>query len=170
MGQTIQRYIVINTGLSFMAELRLKIKRRAFPSEGRVRLNESVLTELSIQNGASVDLINSATNKSVSASVFTDSMVGKGQARVSEEDLKKIGLKDGDEVVVRVTPPLKEKVKKAADDTSGIVAKEAGKLGEKAKKTAGEVKAGAGKAYESASKATKKGFEKVKKKVREKDL
>ena len=85
-----------------MKELRLKIKKRAFPSQGRVRLNESALTGLEIQNGASVDLVNETTGKSISVTVYTDSMVEKGQARVSEEDLKKVGLKDGDMVIVRV--------------------------------------------------------------------
>jgi bifunctional DNA-binding transcriptional regulator/antitoxin component of YhaV-PrlF toxin-antitoxin module len=153
-----------------MKEVRLKIKKRAFPSHGRVRLNESILTELGIQNGASVDLINSATNKSVGVTVFTDSMVEKGQARVSGEDLKEVGLKEGDEVIIRVTPPLVDRLKKSADEASQAVSEKTGILGKKAKQTAEDVKAGAGKAYEGASKATKEGLKKIKKKVTEKDL
>ena len=141
-----------------MKELRLRIKKRAFPSQGRVRLNESALTGLEIQNGASVDLVNETTSKSISVTVYTDSMVEKGQARVSEEDLKKVGLKDGDMVIVRVTPPLKEKLKKTTDETAKSVKEGAGKAGEAAKKAGGDVK-----------KATTEGYESVKKKVTKKD-
>jgi bifunctional DNA-binding transcriptional regulator/antitoxin component of YhaV-PrlF toxin-antitoxin module len=153
-----------------MKEVRLKIKKRAFPSHGRVRLNGSILTELGIQNGSSVNLINSATNTSVSVTVFTDSMVEKGQARVSEEDLKGVGLKEGDEVIIRVTPPLADRLKKSADEASQAVSEKTRKLGKKAQQTAEDAKAGAGKAYEGASKATKEGLKKIKKKVTEKDL
>ncbi|MCJ7795067.1 MAG: hypothetical protein MUP10_04450 [Methanoregulaceae archaeon] len=141
-----------------MKELRLRIKKRAFPSQGRVRLNESALTVLEIQNGASVDLVNETTSKSISVTVYTDSMEEKGQARVSEEDLKKVGLKDGDMVIVRVTPPLTEKLKKTTDDAAKSVKEGAGKAGAAAKKAGGDVK-----------KATKEGYETVKKKVTKKD-
>jgi len=141
-----------------MKKLRLRIKKRAFPSQGRVRLNESALTGLEIQNGASVDLVNETTSKSISVTVYTDSMVEKGQARVSEEDLKKVGLKDGDMVIVRVTPPLTEKLKKTTDEAAKSVKEGAGKAGAAAKKAGGDVK-----------KATKEGYETVKKKVTKKD-
>jgi len=141
-----------------MKELRLRIKKRAFPSQGRVRLNESALTGLEIQNGASVDLVNETTSKSISVTVYTDSMVEKGQARVSEEDLKKVGLKDGDMVIVRVTPPLTEKLKKTTDEAAKSVKEGAGKAGAAAKKAGGDVK-----------KATTEGYETVKKKVTKKD-
>ena len=141
-----------------MKKLRLRIKKRAFPSQGRVRLNESALTGLEIQNGASVDLVNETTSKSSSVTVYTDSMVEKGQARVSEEDLKKVGLKDGDMVIVRVTPPLTEKLKKTTDVAAKSIKEGAGKVGESAKKAGGDVK-----------KATTEGYETVKKKVTKKD-
>jgi anaerobic selenocysteine-containing dehydrogenase len=141
-----------------MKELRLRIKKRAFPSQGRVRLNESALTGLEIQNGASVDLVNETTSKSISVTVYTDSMVEKGQARVSEEDLKKVGLKDGDMVIVRATPPLTEKLKKTTDVAAKSVKEGAGKAGEAVKKAGGDVK-----------KATTEGYESVKKKVTKKD-
>jgi len=141
-----------------MKELRLRIKKRAFPSQGRVRLNESALTGLEIQNGASVDLVNETTSKSISVTVYTDSMVEKGQARVSEEDLKKVGLKDRDMVIVRVTPPLTEKLKKTTGEAAKSVKEGAGKAGEAAKKAGGDVK-----------KATTEGYETVKKKVTKKD-
>jgi formylmethanofuran dehydrogenase subunit D len=153
-----------------MKEVRLKIKKRAFPSQGRVRLNETILTGIGIQNGDPVDLINRATSATVSTMVFTDSMDEKGQARISEEDLKKIGLKEGDEVLIRPTVPFDERMKKAAGDATKTITEKAGKLKESAKKTAGDVKGGAAKAYESANRVTQEGIKKVKKKTSEKDL
>jgi len=154
----LHNYNFLNDGAFCMKELRLRIKKRAFPSQGRVRLNESALTGLEIQNGASVDLVNETTSKSISVTVYTDSMVEKGQARVSEEDLKKVGLKDGDMVIVRVTPPLTEKLKKTTDVAAKSIKEGAGKVGESAKKAGGDVK-----------KATTEGYETVKKKVTKKD-
>jgi len=48
-----------------MQEIELTIKKRAFPSKGRVRLHESKLTDLGIVNGDHVDLINETTKKTV---------------------------------------------------------------------------------------------------------
>jgi len=165
----LHNYNFLNDGVICMKELRLKIKKRAFPSQGRVRLNESALTGLEIQNGASVDLVNETTSKSISVTVYTDSMVEKGQARVSEEDLKKVGLKDGDMVIVRATPPLTEKLKKTSGEAAKSVKEGAGKAGAAAKKVGGDISTGAKKTYEGASKATKEGYEKTKKKVTKKD-
>jgi predicted DNA-binding antitoxin AbrB/MazE fold protein len=125
--------------------------------------------DLEIQNGESVDLVNETTNKEHSVTVYTDSMVEKGQIRVSEEDLKKVGLKDGDNVIVRPTPALKEKLKKSTDEAAKSVKEGAGKVGESAKKVGGDISKGAKKTYESASKATKEGYESVKKKVTKKE-
>jgi hypothetical protein len=55
-----------------MKELQLKIKKRAFPSQGRIRLNESALSDLGIQNGTSVDLVNEVTGKVISVTVYAD--------------------------------------------------------------------------------------------------
>ena len=99
-----------------MQELRLTIKKRAFPSKGRVRLNIAQITDLEVLEGEHVDLINEATKKTVKASVIADTMVPVGQIRVSEEDLTALGLQDKDEVLVKKTPPLMDKLKKTGDD------------------------------------------------------
>ena len=52
-----------------MQEVRLTIRKRAFPSEGRVRFNVAHLPALGIQDGGKVDLINEETKKSVTTSV-----------------------------------------------------------------------------------------------------
>jgi formylmethanofuran dehydrogenase subunit D len=134
-----------------MQEVRLTIRKRAFPSRGRVRLNIAHLSELEIKEGDHVDLVNEATGRAVTATVIADTMVQKGQIRVSEEDLSALGLADDADVLVRKTPPLQEKVKKTAGEvksgaekTAESFKKEARKasdtIGKAASKTAGDVK------------------------------
>jgi hypothetical protein len=135
-----------------MQELRLTVKKRAFPSQGRVRLNIAHLPALGIREGERVDLVNETTKKSVTTAVIADNMVRQGQVRVSEEDLKTIGLLDDEDVLVRKAHPVQEKIKKAAADAGASIAKGAGKIEDAAKKTAGKVKTGAAKAAGSLKK------------------
>jgi hypothetical protein len=144
-----------------MKDVRLTIKKRAFPSQGRVRLNIAHLPELGIREGDRIDLVNEATKKSVTTTVIADTMVRVGHVRVSEEDLKTIGLNDDDEVIVRKTPPLQEKIKKAAADANKSFSKSVDKLDEKVKKTTVDVKAGAAKAADTVKKETRKASDEV---------
>ena len=144
-----------------MQDIRLTIKKRAFPSHGRVRLNTAILSDLGINEGEHVDLINESGKKSVTTTVIADTMVREGQIRVSEEDLKTIGLFDGDEVIVRKTPPLKEKIGKVVDDTHKSLTKGAKTLDDTVRKTAGDVKTGAAKSADTVKKETKKASDTV---------
>jgi len=144
-----------------MKDVRFTIKKRAFPSQGRVRFNIAHLPELGIQEGDHVDLINEDTKKSITTGVIADTMVRVGHVRVSEEDLKTIGLNDDDEVLVRKTPLLQEKIKKAAADASKSLSKSIDKPDAKVKKTTGDVKASAAKAADTVKKETKKASGKV---------
>jgi formylmethanofuran dehydrogenase subunit D len=141
-----------------MQEIELTIKKRAFPSKGRVRLHESKLTDLGIVNGDHVDLINETTKKTVTVSVISDTMVGIEEIRVSEDDLKALGLKEGDKVPVKKSLGLKEKLSKSTADVS------AG-----AKKVGSDVATGAKKAGASVGKAAGSAADTVKKKVKGKD-
>jgi formylmethanofuran dehydrogenase subunit D len=141
-----------------MQEIELTIKKRAFPSKGRVRLHESKLTDLGIVNGDHVDLINETTKKTVTVSVISDTMVGREEIRVSEDDLKALGLKEGDKVPVKKSLGLKEKLSKSTADVS------AG-----AKKVGSDVATGAKKAGASVGKAAGSAADTVKKKVKGKD-
>jgi len=141
-----------------MQEIELTIKKRAFPSKGRVRLHESKLTDLGIVNGDHVDLINEIAKKTVTVSVISDTMVGIEEIRVSEEDLKAVGLKEGDKVRVKKSLGLKEKLGKSTADVS------AG-----AKKVGSDVAAGAKKAGASVGKAAGGAADTVKKTVKGKD-
>jgi formylmethanofuran dehydrogenase subunit D len=141
-----------------MQEIELTIKKRAFPSKGRVRLHESKLTDLGIVNGDHVDLINETTKKTVTVTVISDTMVGQDEIRVSEEDLKALGLKEGDKVPVKKSLGLKEKLGKGTADVS------AG-----AKKVGSDVATGAKKAGASVGKAAGSAADTVTKKVKGKD-
>lgn len=144
-----------------MQEVRLTLKKRAFPSQGRVRINIAHLPDLGIQEGDKIDLVNESTKKTVTTAVIADTMVREGQIRVSEEDLKLLGLHDDEEVLVRKTPPMDAKLKKMAADANASLTKGVDALDRSVKKTAGEVKAGAEKTGESLKKGTKKATESV---------
>ncbi|MGB9177370.1 MAG: hypothetical protein WCB46_11655 [Methanoregula sp.] len=141
-----------------MENITLKIKKRAFPSHGRVRLHESRLTDLEIMNGDHVDLINEDAKKTVTVTVIADTMVGKDEIRVSEDDLKSLGLKEGNDVTIKKSLGIKEKVSKTAGDVSTG-----------AKKVGGDVATGAKKAGAAVGKAAGDTAEAVKKKVKGKD-
>jgi formylmethanofuran dehydrogenase subunit D len=141
-----------------MQEIELTIKKRAFPSKGRVRLHESKLADLGIVNGDHVDLMNETTKKTVTVTVISDTMVGTDEIRVSEDDLKALGLKEGDKVPVKKSLGLKEKLSKGSADVS------AG-----AKKVGSDVAAGAKKAGASVGKAAGGAADTVKKTVKGKD-
>lgn len=123
-----------------MDNLTLKIKKRAFPSHGRVRIHESRLTDLKIVNGDHIDLINETAKKTVTVTVISDTMVGKDEIRVSEEDLKSLGLKEGEEVSIKKSLGLKEKVTKGAGDVSAGAKKAGAAVGKAAGSAADTVK------------------------------
>jgi len=123
-----------------MDNLRLKIKKRAFPSHGRVRLHESQLTELKVVNGDHVDLINETAKKTVTVTVISDTMVGRDEIRVSEEDLKSLGLKEGEEVSIKKSLGIKEKLSKTSGDVATGAKKAGAAVGKAAGNAAGAVK------------------------------
>jgi formylmethanofuran dehydrogenase subunit D len=152
-----------------MDNITLKIKKRAFPSHGRVRIHESRLTDLQIVNGDHIDLINEDAKKTVTVTVISDTMVGKDEIRVSEEDLKSLGLGEGQEVSIKKSLGLKEKASKTAGDVSAGAKKVGGDVATGAKKAGGDVATGAKKAGAAVGKAAGSAADTVKKKVKGKD-
>ena len=141
-----------------MDTLTLITKKRVFPSRGRVRLHETRLAQLKIVNGDHVDLVNETAKKTVTVTVIADTMISRDEIRVSEEDLKSLGLKDGEEVSIKKSLGIKEKVSKTAGDVSTG-----------AKKVGGDVATGAKKAGAAVGKAAGNTAATVKKKVKGKD-
>jgi formylmethanofuran dehydrogenase subunit D len=141
-----------------METLTLKTKKRVFPSRGRVRLHESRLNDLKIVNGDHIDLMNETAKKTVTVTVIADTVVGRDEIRVSEEDLKSLGLKEGEEVSIKKSLGIKEKVTKGAGDVATG-----------AKKVGSGVATGAKKAGAAVGKAAGSTADTVKKKVKGKD-
>jgi uncharacterized protein with PhoU and TrkA domain/ElaB/YqjD/DUF883 family membrane-anchored ribosome-binding protein len=128
-----------------------------------------MLTDLGVQEGAKLEIINEATGNAVTVTLFADSMVEEGYIRLSTEDLASLGLYEDDTVTIKRKPPISEQIREEAGEavervSEGIerVGKEAGeavervsegieKAGVTVKREAGEaadtVKKGATKAY-----------------------
>ncbi|MBU7035566.1 MAG: hypothetical protein HXS49_10275, partial [Theionarchaea archaeon] len=98
-----------------MEEVTLKIQKRAVRSRGRARLNNSMLSRLGAKEESKLEIVNDAANKSVTVTLFADSMVEEGFIRLSEEDLEALGLNEGDTVIIRRKAPLSEQVRDRAE-------------------------------------------------------
>ncbi len=111
-----------------MEEVTLQAAMRVMPGHGRARIHSSLLTTLGIDDNEEVEVIGSA-GANLTLTVFADTLVEKGQIRISEEDLKKLGIADGGEVVVRRKTPMAEQVKAAAGDIADRVSRGISDLG-----------------------------------------
>jgi formylmethanofuran dehydrogenase subunit D len=124
-----------------MTEIRLTIKKRSFPSHGRARINAKHLKVLGIQEEGHIDLVNEAAGKTVKVMAIADSMTADKEIRISEEDLKDLGRKEGDQITVRKSEDLIEKAAKTVQKATRTLTGQAEKLKETVKGKAGEVKA-----------------------------
>jgi uncharacterized protein with PhoU and TrkA domain len=115
-----------------MDEVRLKIRKRAVRSRGRARLNKSMLSELGTEEGAKLEIVNDALNKSVTVTLFADSMVEEGYIRLSAEDLEFLGMAEEDTVIIRTRPPLPEQIREKAGAAAERVSEGIERVEEKA--------------------------------------
>ena len=122
-----------------MDEVKLRVQKRAVPSHGRARLHTSMLTELGVQEGSKLEIINEPVGKKVTVTLFADSLVEEGYIRLSTEDLDALGLYEGDTVSIRRKPPISEQVRKEAAEAAERVSAEIGTVGEKVEEAAGRV-------------------------------
>jgi uncharacterized protein with PhoU and TrkA domain len=98
-----------------MEEVTLQAVQRAMPGHGRARINNSLLDQLGIGDNDEVDVVTPAGSH-ITVTVFADSLVDAGDIRLSQEDLKTLGIESGTRVVVRRKVPVAEQVKSAAYD------------------------------------------------------
>ena len=137
-----------------MDGIEVKVQKRAFPSKGRARIHTSLLSDLAVEEGGSIEV--ASGEKVLKLGAFADSMVAEGVVRMDPEDMKKLGVEEGATVLVRRVTPLTEKLKKGTKETEEKVAKGAKDVGGKVAKGAGSaaesVKKGAGSAAESVKK------------------
>jgi hypothetical protein len=155
-----------------MEGIEVKVQKRAFPSKGRVRVHTSLLADLALEAGSSVEVAGSS-GKALTLGAFADSMVAEGVVRMDPEDMKKLGVEEGEVVVVRRAKGITEKMKKGTKETTEKVTKGAkdvgGKVATGAKDVGGKVSKGAGSAAESVKKGASSAATTVKKTVSPKD-
>ena len=118
-----------------MEGIEVKVQKRAFPSRGRARLHTSLLSDLAVEEGASIEI--AAGEKVVKLGAFADSMVAEGVVRMDPEDMKKLGVDEGATVMVRRVAPMMEKLKKDTKGATDKISKGAGSAAESVKKGAG---------------------------------
>ena len=112
----------------------MQVQTRAFPSRGRARVHESVLPELGIETGENIEiqrypLAEEEKPKPLVLSAYADTMVEKDFIRMSPEDIARLGIAEGDTVIVRRKVPLTEVIGKKVGSTGKTVHEEAGKAG-----------------------------------------
>jgi len=161
-----------------MEGIQLKVQVRAFPSQGRARIHESVLPDLGIKEGESLEILKypaayDDTSKPISVAAYADTMVDKDVIKLSPEDMASLGVSEGDTVTVKRKVPLTEQIGKKAGETGKVVSESAAHAGDvitKGASQAGEtIKKGAGQAGEALEKGAKDVSKKIMPEKGEKD-
>ncbi|MBS3816100.1 MAG: hypothetical protein KGY76_00875 [Candidatus Thermoplasmatota archaeon] len=89
-------------------EITLKVKKSPVESGGRVRVNNSIIEDLDMEDG---DLIVvSSKNKDVLVSAYSDEMIEEDNISIRVKDRKKLGVEEEDEVEVRKHEKLLNKL------------------------------------------------------------
>ncbi|MDI6917756.1 MAG: hypothetical protein QMC80_08185 [Thermoplasmatales archaeon] len=78
--------------------MKMTVKKSAVKGEGIARIHEAVLDSLTIHSGENIVVSSSA--KSILVTVFGDTLIGKNDIRLRENDMKKLDVKKGDRVDV----------------------------------------------------------------------
>jgi hypothetical protein len=122
----------------------LKVKVRTFPSQGRARVNETVLPMMGAKEGEALLLAQYPTvwdqkTKTVSVTGYGDKMVDKSVIMLSPEDMAALGVAEGDTISVIRKVTWTEKITKGAGAAGATIKEGAVKAG-------GSIKEGATKA------------------------
>ena len=105
-----------------MDEVTLRVVQRSMPGHGRARIHSNLLTTLGISDNDEIE-VTASNGTSITLTVFADKLVENTHIRISEDDLKKLRIKDGDEVRARRKIPVSEHVKGVAGDIADRVSK-----------------------------------------------
>lgn len=124
-----------------MEEVTLQAIKRAMPGHGRARVNISLLTDIGIEDAGEIEVITSG-GSTLTLTVFADALVEKNQIRISEEDLVKLGINEGDPITVRRKTPITEQVRTVAADLTEKISKGIHSAGEVITEKTGEIKEG----------------------------
>ncbi|MGA2698949.1 MAG: hypothetical protein ABSE74_04830 [Methanoregula sp.] len=105
-----------------MEDLTLTVKKRAFPSLGRARVSVVVLEKLGVDERGDLDVGTTGKDRWITVAAYSDSTVGEGIIRLSEDDLAALGVDDGTGVIVKKALPLSDQVRATAHAAVGQVA------------------------------------------------
>lgn len=133
-----------------MEEVTLQAIKRAMPGHGRARVNISLLTDIGIEDTGEVEVITSG-GSTLTLTVFADALVEKNQIRISEDDIVKLGISEGDLITVKRKIPMTEQVKTVAGDLAEKVSKGIHTAGEVLSEKTGEIKEGTAQAAQDLS-------------------
>ena len=142
----------------------LKVKVRTFPSQGRARVNETVLPMIGAREGEALLIAKFPTEwdkktKTVAVTGYGDKMVDQSLIMLSPEDIASLGVAEGDPITVVRKVTWTETIARGAVKAGGTVKEGAGKAGETikggAEKAGHVVKEGATKAGKTVEKSAK---------------
>ena len=104
----------------------LKVKTRKFPSHGRARVNEAVLPMIGAKEEEALLIAQYPTvydqkTKTVAVTGYGDKTVDRSVIMLSPEDMKALGVAEGDTVSVIRKVTWTEKISKGAKDIAGKI-------------------------------------------------
>lgn len=79
--------------------LTLKVEESPVKSGGRSRVSRQTLQELNLGEGELVVL--SSNKKDILVTLYCDNLIRNGQIKIRQQDLRKLGVKEGDEVKLK---------------------------------------------------------------------
>ena len=87
--------------------IRSKIKGK----QGVVRINERHLGEVDFEEGDSAELMKKGADSGIIVKVFADHFMKPGIISVREEDMKKMKVEEGEELILRSYETYREKIR-----------------------------------------------------------
>ena len=105
-----------------MEDLTLTVKKRAFPSQGRARMNAATLKKIGVDEREDLDVGTTGKDRWITVAAFSDSTVRQDTIRLSTDDLAALGVEEGAAVIVKKALPLSDQVRETAHAAAGQVA------------------------------------------------
>lgn len=102
-----------------MEDLTLTVKKRAFPSQGRARMNAATLKKIGVDEREDLDVGTTGKDRWITVAAFSDSTVRQDTIRLSTDDLAALGVEEGASVIVKKALPLSDQVRQTAHAAPG---------------------------------------------------
>ncbi|MEN6396169.1 MAG: hypothetical protein ABFC78_06785 [Methanoregula sp.] len=105
-----------------MEYITLTVQKRAFPSEGRARMNPATLKKIGVDEREDLDVGTTEKDRWITVSAYSDSTVGEDTIRLALGDLDALGVPECTAVIVKKTMPLSDQVRETAQAAAVQVA------------------------------------------------